>query len=160
MYSLRQTVYGCSARTGRHFRLGNAAVCIGSPRVGPVTVTGELAAYGSEACGIDTGSGRVIVKRLSDGRQLSSDPATSLPLGPESYQTVTSIVLRAGGEVAWIAVGSSIARHRKDIEVHKHDRTGKRLLDSGTSIQPGSLRLHGSRLTWRHGSGTSDATFS
>ncbi len=159
IYALRQAVFGCSAHTGRRFRLGNATLCIGTQRVGPFAVTGELTAYGSERCGIDTGSTEVIVRRLSDGRQLTADRATSLPLGAESYQSVDSIALGADGDVAWIAVGNSIVMHRTDVEVHKQDRNGERLLDRGAGIHPASLRLSGSKLTWKHGSATRSAAF-
>jgi hypothetical protein len=55
------------------------------------------------------------------------------------------------GGVAWIGTASSIVGRRKLIEVHKADPTGAALLDSGSAVDRGSLRLHGSKLTWRRG---------
>jgi hypothetical protein len=161
-YSLHKVVYGCSDRTGLSTRLGRAEQCVGTQRAGPVIVAGELVAYGLETCGVDTGSTSVVVLRLSDGKQQTSDAATTLPvLLPESYENVDSLFLKPDGAVAWIAVRSSITGHGgTDVEVHKVDRHGQRLLDSGSSIHPYSLRLQGSKLTWKHGHKTRSAALS
>jgi hypothetical protein len=101
------------------------------------------------------------VRRLSDGTQLHSLPATGPVggrVGPESFQNVDSLVLRADGGVPWIATGSSIVGGRRLIEVRKADRSGAGLLDSGRAIVSGSLRLHGSKLTWKHGGQVRSAT--
>ena len=73
VFLLRGTVYGCSLRTHNQFRLGIVKNCQTAARVGPVVVAGDEAAYGLERCGIDTGSTEVIVRRLTDGRQLRSE---------------------------------------------------------------------------------------
>jgi hypothetical protein len=151
VYSLHGHVYGCAGRAGRVYRLGSSATCISTRLVGPVTVVGDLAAYGAQSCGIDTGSSQVVVRRLSDDQQILTAGASSLQLGPESYVSVTAVALRADGHVAWIAMGSSIATHRKDVEVHQQDARGAHLLDSGAAVRPQSLKLRGTRLTWIHG---------
>ena len=115
-----------------------------------MTVAGELAAYGLERCGVDAGFSNVVVRRLTDGAQLRSLPATTKPLGPESYHSVGSLVLKSDGAVAWIGVGSSILRRGSYAEVHRADRRGQALLDSGAAIDPRSLKLNGSTLSWRH----------
>ena len=157
VYALHGSVYGC-AGPGRQYRLGVTGNCILAHCVGPVVVAGALAAYGLKSCGIDLCTARVIVRRLSDGRQVVDDDANSLPLGPESIQSVDSLVLRADGDSAWIAVGSSIVGHNRVVEVHAQDRTGDHLLDTGAAVQPGSLRLRGVELTWRHGRTLHSAT--
>lgn len=125
-----------------------------------MTVAGEFAAYGVEECGVDTGSTQVVVRRLSDGKRLR-DAAATTPPGVESYQSVSSLVLKADGAVAWIGDGRSIVRRGHKIEVYKADSGGSvRLLDSGLAIAPGSLRLHGSKLTWTHGAAVRTATLS
>ncbi len=159
VYARGNAVYGCSMRGTRVFRLGQRVTCLGAARIDPVVVAGELAAYGSERCGVDTGSTLVIVRRLTDGKQLRAAPATSPP-GVESFQFVRSLVLRGDGAVAWIGTGSSIVSHgSQKIEVHKAGRHGPVvLLDSGAGVRPSSLTLHGSRLTWRDGAGLRHAT--
>jgi hypothetical protein len=157
VYTLHGSVYGC-AGAGRRYRLGGAGNCVLAHCVGPVVVAGALAAYGLKSCGIDLCTASVIVRRLSDGRQVVDDDANSLPLGPESMQSVDALVLRADGDLAWIAVGSSIVGHNRVVEVHEQDRTGNHLLDKGAAVRPGSLRLRGVELTWLHGRTLRSAT--
>lgn len=131
-------------------RLGSRQSCLGSPLIGPVTVTGVLAAYGSEACGVDTGSTLVLVRRLTDGHVLRSVSATG-PIGAESHQTVGSVVVKRDGAVAWIGTGHSLGVSHALTEVWRADRHGTARLDSGVAIRVHSLRLTGSTLHWRHG---------
>jgi hypothetical protein len=149
-------VYGCASNARKRIRLGEETSCIGTPLIDPVRVTGGLAAYGSETCGIDTGSTVVVVRRLTDGRQLRSKPATS-PVGPESYESVTSLVVARDGAVGWIATGQSVGNHHAVVEVWRSDRRGTARLDSGSAVRSRSLRLTGSTLRWRHGTGTRTA---
>jgi hypothetical protein len=151
VYSSGPWVYGCAAATGRSYRLGQRSTCIGAARVGPVVLAGTMAAYGSEQCGVDTGSAEVIVRRLSNGRTLTQLPATTIGVGAEFYESVTAVVVKRDGAVAWIGVNHSIISKRVAIEVHKDDRAGATLLDSGAGIHTTSLRRDGSRLTWKDG---------
>src|SRR5205807_607519 len=121
-------------------------------------LSGTTLAYGLESCGVDTGSSSVVVRRLSDGRQLRLLPATTGQLAPESYQLVGSVVVKSDGAVAWIAAANSVVRQSGSVEVHRADRRGHAALDSGPSIEAGSLRLRGSTLTWRHGAATKSAS--
>jgi hypothetical protein len=160
VYVAHGVVYGCATQTGRAYRLGSRRSCLARSRVDPVTVVGGLAAYGLESCGVDTASAEVVVRRLSDGKMLLSVPAIAHVLGPESFQTVRSIVAKPDGAVAWISGGSSIAAHRAVVEVHRADAQGQTLLDSGAAITAGSLRLHGSTVTWSDRGRTRSATLS
>src|SRR5581483_822753 len=104
VFALSGEVYGCSERTRRVTRLGRSNVCIGTSRAGPAAVAGELAAYGLQTCGVDTGFSEVVVRRLSDGHVLRREGAITGTVGPESYGSVRSLVVRSDGGVAWIAV--------------------------------------------------------
>lgn len=115
------------------------------------------AAYGSERCGVDTGSTLVVVRRLSDGKRFSSTAAATPP-GPESHTTVRSLVVRNDGGVAWIAVASSIVGGGSNIQVRRADSRGERVLDSGPGIAPGSLQLRRDVLLWRTGNTVRSAT--
>jgi hypothetical protein len=156
VYVIGDVVSGCASGGKRAYTLGHRRTCIASARVAPVALAGRVAAYGSERCGVDTGSTDVVVRRLTDGVQLHALPATRPP-GAESFQHVDSLVVKADGAVAWIATGSSIVGHRSLIEVHKSDRDGNALLDSGAAIALRSLRLHHSTLSWTDGSATRTA---
>jgi hypothetical protein len=151
-------VYGCSRGSARSFRLGSAGNCVAHARVSRVALAAATVAYGLERCGIDTGSTEVVVRQLGDGVQLASFPSTVKPLPPEAYSVVDSLVVRRDGAAAWIASAKSIVGHGEpDVEVHSVRGAHGKLLDSGPSIQPGSLRLHDSSLTWRHGRATRSA---
>lgn len=157
-FTLSGVVYACAERSGKRYRLGRVTFCIGSDRAGPVALSGELVAYGLERCGVDTGFSQVVVRSLSTGRQTRAEAATSTPLGPESYASVDAIVVKGDGSIGWIADASSIVGHRRIREVRRSDATGTTLLDSSPAIVAGSLRLHGSRLTWRRGRSMRSAT--
>lgn len=157
VYVSRGIAYGCAAGERGRIRLGDRRSCIGASLVGPVTITGALTAYGLETCGVDTGSTVVVVRRLTDGRQLRSADATG-PLGPESYETVDRLALKRDGSVAWIASTSSLGTRQHRVEVRRTDARGTALLDVGAAIAIHSLRLTGSTLHWRHGSQVRTAT--
>jgi len=149
VYAVNEMVYGCAVGRHKVFRLGALRPCLSAPCVGRVRVAGTYAAYTSVHHGVDTAVSEVIVRRLTDGKTLTHDTATIKPLGPESFQTVASLVLKKDGAVAWIGSAASIVkRSSKDIEVLRHDRAGRKLLDSSPAINPASLRLAGSRLRW------------
>jgi hypothetical protein len=150
VYASRGAAFGCAGDGGRSIRLGKTSNCIGSDRVGPVAVAGEIAAYASERCGIDTGFTQVLVRNLRTGKRLSASPAVTVP-GPESFPSVDSLVARPDGAAAWIAEASSLGNHLKNVELRRIDARGQSLLDSGPAIAPRSLHLRGSTLTWRHG---------
>lgn len=159
IYELKGTIYGCSIHGSKSYRLGGSSY--GQQKVGPVALSGEDAAYGLSRSGVDTISASVRVRRLSDGKMLHDDAATTKPLPAEYFQTLYALVVKSDGAVAWIAEAGSIFEGKtSDVEVHKDDTTGRALLDSGSSIRRRSLRLHGSTLTWRHGETTRSALLS
>ncbi len=158
VYVQAGTVYGCASGDHGRYVLGKRGTCLRAAAVAPVTVAGRFAAYGLQRCGVDTGSTQVLVRRLTDGRVVHSAPASSPP-GPEGFQTVTSLVLKADGAVAWIATGRSLGRSASVVEVWRVDRSGAQArLDFGPAIVAGSLRLHSAMLSWRHGQATRTAT--
>jgi hypothetical protein len=159
VYSWHGGVFGCSFAGGRSFRLGNVARSLREARVQPVVVAGSNAAFGLSSFGVDTGSTQVVVRRLTDGKRLKGFPATRAFV-VEDFQTVGSLAARSDGAVAWIGVVRSIVGGRQAIEVHAADGSAStdRVLDTGAQIVPGSLQLHGSTLTWRHGAATRHAT--
>jgi hypothetical protein len=158
VYSIHGSVYGCAAGASKSYTLGRAARSITAPRVGPVVVAGQVAAYGLTRFGVDTADSQVVVRRLSDGKQLASAPATATsPV--EGIQSVGSIVLKTDGAVAWIGDARSlVSRLGAVVEVRRIDKRGAALLDSGTEVKPGSVRLRGSTLSWLHGGATRHAS--
>ena len=90
---------------------------------------------------------------LRSGRLRTFEIAT--PIENSVCYAVGSLALRADGGIAWIGTNflgfACISPPGPEIEVRRHDRRGLRLLDSATTIAPGSLRLRTGVLSWTHG---------
>jgi hypothetical protein len=151
-------VYGCANSTHRRYLLGASARSIREGRAGPVVLAGVDVAYGLSRFGVDTGSTQVMVRRLTDGKLLHGAPATSSVAGPESYQSVSALVLKPDGAVAWIGQSNSIGGRGHGVEVHRFDTRGQSVLDRGSGIGPSSLRLRGSVLSWTNSGRRRSAT--
>lgn len=150
VYVLHSTVYGCA---GTHqFRLGQLGSASGEGVVAPIVVAGRVAAYATDTSGYDFADAAVHVRNLVDGKWLFSSPALSNPRTTgEGGQSVDSLVAKPDGNLAWIAKwefnGAPI------VEVHRRQK----VLDQGRTIRAHSLKLHGSLLSWQHGSKTRHA---
>jgi hypothetical protein len=154
VYSTSQGVYGCATPGTRSYLLAQNSLRPGQPRISKLALAGVMVAYGATTNGVDTAGAEVTVRRLDNGRTFRSLPAMTQPIGPESFQAVTSIVVRSNGAVAWIAVARSIIRHSTQGEVDRADHRGRATLDRGSGIDSTSLHLTGTVLTWRHAGAT------
>jgi hypothetical protein len=159
VYSYQGSVSACAAGAKRTYRLGGSRTCLRSDLVGTVAVAGGLAAYADERCGVDTGSTTVEVRQVASGRLQFTHQAGAVA-GPESYTSVGSIVVRSNGALAWIAQSHSIVAHRNATEVLARAGSGVRILGQGAGIDPASLRLAGSRVSWRQSGTRRSATLS
>lgn len=108
--------------------------------------------------GVDTLATQVVVRRLDNGQTVHAVSATTQPVGPEFFQFVEAIVVKPDGAAAWIVDGGSFVRYTHHVELVRIDRRGEAVLDSGPGIYPPSLRLSGSRLTWRDHNSVRSAT--
>jgi hypothetical protein len=155
-------VRGCAAGGRRVWTLGGVAGGAGQApgvaRLSHAVVRGRLAAYALSEMGVDTGGAAVTERRLSDGRTLVETPANTAPLRPESVVSVAGLVLGRDGALAWISEAHSVLGGSGTVQVHAWRRGAGRVLDAGPGVVPGSLRLRGTRLSWRHGSGVRSAT--
>lgn len=139
-------VYGCLFGSSRVVSLGGG----GRQQVVLPTLAGHFAGYGLRQMGVDTGSTTVRVVALRSGATVVNAAVTSPVTRPESSTVLDALVLNAHGHVAWIgSKGSIVGRGPTAFEVHRIERSGAALLDSGTKIDPGSLRRHGRRISWR-----------
>jgi len=68
------------------------------------------------------------------------------------------VVLKANGSVAWIVDRLAFMGLPRTIDVVAVDSTGRRLLDSEQDVEPTSLTLTGSTLSWRKGGATKSTT--
>jgi hypothetical protein len=75
--------------------------------------------------------------------------------GNTQHNVVRALVLRANGAVAWIGEDLTATSYEvRAVEAGGADR----LLDSGTAVDPTSLRLAGDRLSWVSGGAARTAT--
>lgn len=158
VYASGGSVYGCNDASGHRYRLGSTQRRPGQPAIGKVALAGVDVAYGATTFGVDTSGASVTVRRLDNGRTLRKLAAMTLPVGPESFQSVDSLVVKADGAVAWIASSSSIVSHEYQAQLSRADRRGETSLDTGSGIKTSSLRLQHSTLSWRDGGGAQTAT--
>jgi hypothetical protein len=84
------------------------------------------------------------IRFRGQARVVHRAPAT---VADRQHDHVRALVLRRTGSVAWIAQDLVTG----SFEVHAISDHRKRLLDQGQAIDPASLALHGTRLTWRDG---------
>jgi hypothetical protein len=160
VYASHGAAFGCAADGSKSYRLGVRTNCIGADLVGPFVVAGEISAYASERCGVDTGFTQVLVRNLRTGKRVSASPAATPP-GPESFASVSALVARSDGAAAWVASATSIGNHGANVELRRVEGGGpSALLDSGSAIAPRSLRLRGTTLSWLHGGQRRSASLS
>jgi hypothetical protein len=150
VYAAGSGVYGCAP--GRRAFLLGRRVRSHPPQseVGEIALTGAVVGYAASESGVDTLSTQVVVRRLDTGRTLHDVNAVRGTLGPEFFEGVDALVVKADGAVAWIARGGSIVQKEGTVEVNRIDRRGEATLDSTTHSFMGSLTLRGTRLSWRH----------
>jgi hypothetical protein len=142
--------YGCLYEENRRFKLGLVAPFQPRTRF-PVVhsldqfrLAGPYTAYGCHgdfALDYPLGcSGEIIVRSLRDG---SLRRANTNRYGWDPWAAATDLELRDNGSVAWITRVDPRTR-----VVAAFDAAGKRVLDRGPRINPASLMLDGSTLTW------------
>jgi hypothetical protein len=151
-----EEIMGCMYGSQRFYALGPVpfASSSGSGGVFDEILAGTIAAYEyNESAGgngtEEVNNSLVIVRDLSTGKVLHRVPTgiASRPDNPASVGTgsVSGLVVKSDGAVAWISPTGEMFGFR---EVHALDRTGNRVLASGSGIDRSSLALAGSRLYW------------
>jgi hypothetical protein len=113
---------------------------------GPVVAYEEYAFNAPEAP-VETATNVIFVRNLRTGRVLHR-----LPTGPSTPPNeigdgpVLGLVVKSDGAVAWIT-GGTVEGVKMSV-IHAVDRSGNRVVASGTGIDRDSLRLRGSTLSW------------
>jgi hypothetical protein len=115
-------------------------------------LSGQMLA--DETIAAETARDDIVVRNLLTGRWVHK-----LPVGGKRQLggngSVGSMVLKQDGAVAWIV---RIEGANPVLEVWAADTKGLRVLASGATITPGSLRLRGSILSWVNGGVAARAT--
>lgn len=128
-------------------------------------LAGRYAALGQATVGPRLIDYEVVVFDLRTGRRHSSTPTGASPpasLGQSQgpifgVGPTTDIGLRARGEVAWIAQ-DAFTQGTTRYEIHKREGPTTVLLAEGTDVDPVSLQLQGSTLSWVQGAQPNQTT--
>jgi hypothetical protein len=145
--------YACLFSADKRVRLGRngESTELTLPRVSAPYVAFAVADCPGASC-----YSTVLVRNLQDGRLVSDLDATMSGGAPGDTQHVTDLELKPNGSLAWMVQLSGYAT--RTIEVVAVDASGRRLLESGPDVEPESLTLDGSTLSWRTGGVTHSAT--
>lgn len=168
VYAIRKSeeevlYWGCAYGRNRSFLVGftdecisNGGACAGTSHL---TLAGLLLAREKIVSTPVLGHSWLIeVEDLRTGRVLRKVPTgTTLPPKPKTvgHGPATAIVLKSDGAVAWIV---DTVQEDDRYQVHAVDKSGERLLASGSDIDPSSLALAGSTLYWTQGGKPYSAT--
>jgi hypothetical protein len=164
MTSFGGVIYGCTYARKGIYRLGEPIPNIGTPKgiegIRLETLDGPIVAYEFGFGNSNGAAYYVVVRDLRNGRLLHrvvSGPAASprvIGSGP-----ITAIAIASNGDVAWIAENDDMStREMKYYEVHAVDRSGNRVLASGSDVKPNSLAQVGSLVYWSQGEQPESAT--
>jgi hypothetical protein len=153
--------YGC-VYGGRVYRLGGLPEDLTSPTGGAgvehIALSGSIVAYQDSTFG-EVGWARwiVVVRNLRTGRILQKIPTGELEepnpnLASAGIGPASTIIVKRDGSVAWIAEDRFLSENKPTYyQVNGVDKTGSRVLATGTDIGPKSLALAGSTLYWTQG---------
>jgi hypothetical protein len=146
--------YACLFSVNRRVLLGRNwdDETIETPRL-----TAPYVAYVSIECGVGSCTPSIAVRDLRDGALFRHLEVSSESL-PGRPRDVESLVLKANGSVAWIVSRAGFMGSPSAVDVIAVDTTGRRVLDSGVDVDPKSLALTGSTLTWRKGGAARSAS--
>jgi hypothetical protein len=157
--TIRTRIYLGCVRGGRNAYIvggpGGNGSSSGAGGTRNLTINGAVVAWEEwEHTGVE-GSERnewvVLVRDLRSGRMLQKSPTGIARVrGWTGVGPTTDIVVGADGATAWI-VRVMTEQGEQGYEVHAVDKTGARVLATGSSIAPNSLALAGGTLYWTQG---------
>jgi hypothetical protein len=158
IYSEGSILYGCLGT--RRTRLGplRGTVPFPATRVALYALSSRYAGIDRVQMGVDTFKSAVLLVDLRTGNSVATAPGTTPEPRPESFITVTAMVVDAKGTLAWIGQRSAIGVPAPTHEVHALNAARDRLLASSATIAVKSLRLRGETISWREGGHTRSAT--
>jgi hypothetical protein len=116
-------------------------------------LAGPYLGYGCGGNWMDKCTAGVRVVDLRDG-SVRSPVMPAWVFSQNGWSVPSDVELKDNGSVAWILGG----RPDWPLEVGALDKNGQRQLDRGTGIEPNSLTLDGSTLSWQNGNQTHSTT--
>jgi hypothetical protein len=145
--------FGCLRSADRAYALGIVGECQNNDVVDTAVVAGTLAALNVNTCGLASSESRIALVTLRDGHVVFASTPLSTPGDPDGHDAIRGMVLTPRGRMAWLAVrlarGGIVAAEVRR-RAHGPDRHSI-VIDSGSDVDPRSLRRHGSRVSWVKG---------
>lgn len=146
-------VFGCLFGPGRSLLLGTTVPGFRNGSAGQIdteaiAVATPFAAYSTTSQGVDFNIVSVKVSNLRTGAVFTVTQPIPF-FGVEQVSAVTDIVVAPSGTAAWIGTERSIPRGLRHMTVSLAPLgQPATVLEEGPGIDPESLELHGSQLTW------------
>jgi len=145
-------VFGCRRSADRAYAIGDAGgECQNYDLVDGAVVGGNFVALNVRTCSLYGSQSSVALVNLRDGRIGFRSAPLSTPGSDSSYEAIRGMAVTAAGRLAWLGV-RVVRGALVEAEVRRRIRgtIGHSLvLDSGSGIDPRSLRRVGSMLRWR-----------
>jgi hypothetical protein len=101
--------------------------------------------------GLPQSEQRVVVENLRTGRVLYRVPAGTSTSNRVGFGSITALLVKGDGAAAWIAGNGLGDLPSTAYEVGSVEANGSHLLAEGSEIEPHSLALAGSTLSWTQG---------
>ncbi len=159
VFNKRGRIYACLKRGRKSFQIGTRASFAGN-NMRNLRLAGRYVAYSNSLNRV-----KLTVRELRKGRIIHDETAAQ-PTRP-TLSFLTDVKLKRTGSLAWIVKLTPLdaplnpyptpADTQPDYQVLKADRAGRALLDSGIDIEPGSLRLSGTTVSWTKAGSTRSA---
>jgi hypothetical protein len=161
IYRKRDKTVGCYRRTNRRTVLAEDPGFIGSGvRAEQLRVAGPYVGYSLASFGRGGTGSFIVVTNLRTGRYVRSIRGTPVTgMSSPIRETVTDLVIKSNGSIAWIWDTSKTVTFpelitTRTIQVRKSDRSSGRssstLLDSTLTVDTRSLAIRGSTISWRN----------
>jgi len=146
--------YACRLKSGKRFVLGGNE-CFGNDlgRVGDYALSGNYIAYEAFTCGDPEGEADVKRRNLKTGAMSAfSAEQGPIPGGGVQDYSVTDVVIRDNGNMAWIALAKVLSGGSgQRYDVRRVIGSTADRVDFGTTITPDSLALSGTTIFWLNG---------
>jgi len=145
-------IFACLFYGGRTLALEPARRSYLRHELGHFTLAGTMVAFVDFQHGIDAGCAVIKTIDVARSRVVLFIPKVgcSIDAGIIKSESVSDLVVNEHGTVAWTVIERGFGHPSETIEVHSRSIPGSTtLLDSGSGIAPGSLRLApGGEVSW------------
>ena len=153
--------YACRIKNGKRYVLGGNE-CFGNDlgSIGDYALAGNYIAYERRTCGDPEGESDAVRLNVSNGnRGTASAESGPLPGGGVQDHSITDIVVKNNGNMAWIALSKHLSGgNQTRYEVRRAIGAVTDTVDTGPNIVPDSLALSAGTIFWLDGATPQSST--